>query len=128
MRKKLINQEMLRWMRDELANHEVLKCKDSCRILKAVRRKPLLYSAIKRLLNLKPARLNRLLKMLREGMWVITRVRPVTVKFYQVFKDPRKNGDGIAIPHPDTPTRKCKILVEYSLSKRGAAVLRAHAK
>ena len=114
-------------MEKKLTDQEVLKCKDSCRILKAVQRKPLRYSEIKRLLNLKPARLECLLKMLRERMWIIVRVRPVTVKFYQVFKDPRKKGDGIAIPDPDIPT-KSKILVEYSLSKRGAAVLRAHAK
>ena len=116
-------------MEKKLTDQEVLKCKDSCRILKAVQRKPLRYSEIKRLLNLKPARLECLLKMLREGMWVITRVVPnkALVKFYKVFKDPRKKGDGIAIPDPDIPT-KSKILVEYSLSKRGAAVLRAHAK
>jgi len=105
-------------------DQEVLECKCCLRILQAVQRKPLLYSEIKHLLNLKPARLKCLLKVLREGMWIITRVRPnkPSVKFYVVRKD------GIAIPNPDIPTIKCKILVEYSLSKRGASVLRTHAK
>ena len=110
-------------------DQEVLKCKDCLCILQAVQRKRLRFDQIRRLLKLEPARLDCLLKMLRNGMWVIAHTVPnkATVKFYEVFKDPRKSGDGIAIPDRDIPT-KCKILVEYSLSKRGASVLRSHAK
>ena len=113
-------------MRKKSTDQEVpdLEYKHRLRILQAVRRKPLLYSEIKRLVNLKPARLEYLLKMLRKEMWVITRVRPIkcVVKFYTLRKD------GIAIPDPNIQPKNCKILVEYSLSKLGAAVLSAESR
>lgn len=104
-------------------DQEVPECKDCLRILQAVQRKPLRFSQIRRLLNLKSARLEYLLKMLRKEMWVITSVRPKAVMKFYVLRN-----DGIAIPDPDIPIKKCEFLVEYSLSKRGASVLRAHAK
>lgn len=113
----------------EQENQEVLKCKDSCRILQALQRKPLGYSRIKRLLNFKPDRLESLLKKLYRGMWVVGRVVPnkVFVKFYAKFHELHKNEPWNQVI-PVTPPKNCKLLAVYELTKRGASVLSAKLK
>lgn len=99
------------------------ECKNLFRILQAVQRRPLHFSQIKLFLNIKPARLVQLLKVLCKMFWIIPRAMPnkASVKFYELRK-------GQWHLFPSIPLKKCKILVEYSLSKRGASVLRALAK
>lgn len=101
----------------------VSAAKDLFRILQVLQCKPLRYSQIKRLLNLKPARLERLLKELRKMFWIVPRTVPnkAWIKHWESQK-------GIAIPNRARPPQNCKILVEYHLSKLGASVLRAYEK
>ncbi len=99
--------------------------KDSLRILKALQCKPLRYSQIKRLLNLKSTRLKRLLKMLRKEFWIVVRAVPnkAFVKFHELHKKEQWNKQ-----FPAIPPKNCKILAVYELTKRGALVLRAYVK
>ena len=76
---------------------ELLGHKDYLCILLALRkRKGLRFSEIQKELELKPAQVDRALKFLRAGLWVIPRI---------------------------VPTKGGRILVEYELSKRGECFL-----
>ncbi|MEK7365899.1 MAG: hypothetical protein AABZ68_04340, partial [Candidatus Deferrimicrobiota bacterium] len=83
---------ILLYMITELLGHKDYLC-----ILLALRkRKGLRFSEIQKELELKPAQVDRALKFLRAGLWVIPRIIPA------------KGG---------------RILVEYELSKRGECFL-----
>lgn len=77
---------------------ELFGHRDYLRILLAVQRRPLRFGQIQKALGLNPAQVDRALRFLRKGLWII----PRTVR-----------------------TQKGPILVEYSLGKRGAAFLEA---
>ena len=77
---------------------ELLGHKDYIRVLLALDDKPLRFSALQKALSLKPTQLDRALKSLRKGHWII--------------------------PHV-APTAGGRILVEYRLGKRGTAFLRS---
>lgn len=78
---------------------EILGHKDYLRILLALRkRKSLRFSEIERELELNPTQVDRALKSLRSGLWII----------------PRANS-----------TKGGRVLVEYELSRRGECFLRA---
>lgn len=98
---------------DDIEKIQEAMWEDSLRILKVLERRPLRFSQIKRLLNLKPARLEHLLKMLCKWFWIVPRTVPnkAFVKFLELHK-------GVAIPDRPVPPKNCKILVEYRLSKR----------
>jgi hypothetical protein len=114
---------MTEYWEDRIMKAQVSAAKDLFRILQVLQCKPLRYNQIKRLLNLKPAQLERLLKELRKMFWIIARTVPnkAWIKHWESQK-------GIAIPNRARPPKNCKILVEYYLSKRGTAVLRAYEK
>ena len=83
---------ILLYMITELLGHKDYLC-----ILLALRkRKGLRFSEIQKELELKPAQVDRALKFLRSGLWIIPRI---------------------------LPTKGGRILVEYELSKRGNCFL-----
>ncbi len=76
----------------ELLGHE-----DYIRVLLAVHRaRSLRFSEIQKALSLNPARVDRALKFLRKGLWLVPRT---------------------------VPARKGRVLVEYRLGARGQAFL-----
>ncbi len=75
---------------------ELLGHKDYVRVLLAVERKPMRFGEIQKSLSLNPAQVDRALKYLRKGLWILPRT---------------------------VPTESGKIPVEYSLGKRGEAFL-----
>ena len=75
---------------------DLLGHKDYLRILLAIQRKPLRFGQIQKTLDLNPVQVDRAVKFLRKGLWIIPRVAPT-------------EGD--------------RLLVEYDLGKRGAAFL-----
>ena len=75
---------------------ELLGHKDYLRVLLAVQRQPLRFVQIQKALGLNPAQVDRALKFLRKGLWIIPRT---------------------------VPTESGRIPVEYILGKRGAAFL-----
>lgn len=75
---------------------ELLGHKDYVRILLAVQKKPLRFGEMQRNLRLNPAQVDRALKYLRKGLWILART---------------------------VPTDGGRISVEYSLGKRGDAFL-----
>ncbi len=75
---------------------ELLGHKDYVRILLAVQRKPLRFGEIQKNLRLNPAQVDRALKYLRKGLWILSRTVP---------------GEG------------SRISVLYTLGKRGEAFL-----
>lgn len=77
---------------------DLLAHKDYLRILKAVQRKPMRFGEIQKDLGLNPAQVDRAMKYLRKGLWVVPRV---------------------------VPSEKGRLLVEYEIGKRGAAFLRS---
>lgn len=77
---------------------ELLGNKDYVRILHAVRQKPKRFGQLQKELRLNPAQVDRALKFLRKGLWIVPRV---------------------------APSEKGRLLVEYTLGKRGKAFLDA---
>ena len=77
---------------------DLLGHKDYIRVLLALEEGPLRFSALQRTLKLNPTQLDRALKALRKGHWIIPHVAP---------------GEG------------GRILVEYRLAKRGTAFLQS---
>lgn len=77
---------------------DLLAHKDYIRVLLALEDKPLRFSALEKALKLNPTQLDRALKFLRKGHWVIPHV------------DPGEGG---------------RFFVSYRLSKRGIAFLRS---
>lgn len=77
---------------------ELLAHKDYLRILQALQRKPMRFGEIQKALALNPAQVDRAMKFLRKGLWVVPRV---------------------------LPSEKGRLLVEYEIGKRGAAFLRS---
>lgn len=75
---------------------ELLAHKDYVRILSAIGRGPKRFGEIQKELRLNPAQVDRALKYLRTGLWVIPRIAPST---------------------------KGRLLVEYEIGKRGRAFL-----
>jgi DNA-binding HxlR family transcriptional regulator len=75
---------------------ELLGHRDYVRILLAVGRKPLRFGEIQKNLHLNPAQVDRALKYLRKGLWILSRT---------------------------VPTAGGRIPVEYRLGKRGEAFL-----
>jgi DNA-binding HxlR family transcriptional regulator len=75
---------------------ELLKHKDYLRILLALERRPLQFTEIEKTLDLNPTQVDRALKFLAKGLWVIPRT---------------------------LPSKRGKIRVKYVLGKRGAAFL-----
>jgi len=69
--------------------------KDYIRVLLALEEKPMRFNSIQKALKLNPTQLDRALKFLREGLWVVPHVAP----------------------------SKGRLLVEYRLGKRGKAFL-----
>jgi DNA-binding HxlR family transcriptional regulator len=78
-------------MIEELFSH-----KDYVRVLHAVKRKPKRFAELQRALGLNPAQVDRAVKFLRKGFWIIPRV---------------------------IPSEKGRLLIEYELGKKGAAFL-----
>ncbi len=75
---------------------ELLAHKDYIRILQAVRRRPMRFADLQKDLDLNPAQVDRAVKFLRKGLWVVPRV---------------------------VPSERGRMLVEYKLGRRGAAFL-----
>lgn len=75
---------------------ELLAHPDYIRILQAVKREPMRFGELQKELDLNPAQVDRAVKFLRKGLWVVPRV---------------------------VPSEKGRMLVEYALGKRGAAFL-----
>ncbi len=82
---------ILSYMIVELISHA-----DYVRILFAVQHEPLRFSQIQRALGLNPTQVDRALRFLRKGLWVIPRT---------------------------VAAKEGRILVEYRLGKRGASFL-----
>lgn len=77
---------------------DLLAHKNYLRILQAVQRKPMRFGEIQEELELNPTQVDRAMKYLRKGLWVV----PVVA-----------------------PSEKGRLLVEYKIGKRGAALLRS---
>ena len=77
---------------------DLLGHKDYIRVLVTVDKKPMGFSQIQKNLNLNPTQVDRALRFLRKGLWIIPRT---------------------------APTEKGRIMVEYTLGKRGAAFLKS---
>ncbi|HWQ68387.1 MAG TPA: hypothetical protein VN494_00300 [Patescibacteria group bacterium] len=77
---------------------DLLAHKDYLRILQAVQRKPMRFGEIQKELGLNPVQVDRAMKYLRKGLWVVPRV---------------------------APSEKGRLLVEYEIGKRGGAFLRS---
>jgi len=75
---------------------ELLAHKDYLRILQAVRRRPMRFGELQKELDLNPAQVDRAVKFLRKGLWVVPRV---------------------------APSQRGRMLVEYEISRRGTAFL-----
>lgn len=75
---------------------ELLAHKDYLRILQAVRRRPMRFGALQKDLGLNPAQVDRAVKFLRKGLWIVPRV---------------------------APSERGRMLIEYELGRRGAAFL-----
>lgn len=75
---------------------ELLKHKDYVRALMALENKPLRFNQLQDALKLNPTQIDRALTFLRKGLWIIPRTMP---------------GEGN------------RIVVEYSVGKRGEAFL-----
>jgi DNA-binding HxlR family transcriptional regulator len=75
---------------------ELLGHKDYIRVLLALEEKPLRFSQIQKALKLSPVQIDRALKFLRRGLWVIPHAGP---------------GDG------------GRFVVQYRLGRRGTAFL-----
>jgi len=75
---------------------ELLAHKDYVRVLIALRRKPRRFGEIQKILRLNPVQVDRALAFLRQGLWIIPRT---------------------------VPAKKGRLIVEYSLGKRGASFL-----
>lgn len=75
---------------------ELLAHKDYIRVLQAVRPKPMRFGELQKSLALNPAQVDRAVKFLRKGLWIVPRV---------------------------APSEKGRLLVEYELGKRGMAFL-----
>ena len=75
---------------------ELLAHKDYVRILHSVRRGPRRFGALQKELDLNPVQVDRALKFLRKGLWIVPRV---------------------------APSDKGRMLIVYELGKRGAAFL-----
>ncbi len=75
---------------------ELLKHPDYLRILLALKRRPLRFTEIQKSLDLNPVQVDRALRSLRKGFWIVART---------------------------VPAKKGKISVQYILGARGAAFL-----
>ncbi|MBI2387377.1 MAG: hypothetical protein HYV14_15415 [Elusimicrobia bacterium] len=75
---------------------ELMAHKDYLRILQAIRHKPMRFGELQRSLALNPAQVDRAVKFLRKGLWIVPRV---------------------------AASAKGRMLVEYELGKRGKAFL-----
>jgi len=75
---------------------ELLAQKNTLRVLHAVRRKPMRFGDLQKALRLNPAQVDRALKFLCKGLWIVPRI---------------------------IPSEKGRLLVEYAIGKRGAAFL-----
>ncbi len=75
---------------------ELFAHKDYVRILHAVRRKPRRFGELQKELGLNPVQVDRAVKFLRKGLWIVPRV---------------------------APSEKGRLLVEYAIGKRGTAFL-----
>jgi DNA-binding HxlR family transcriptional regulator len=75
---------------------ELFAHRDYIRVLSSVRRKPKRFGQLQKELGLNPAQVDRALKYLRKGLFIIPRVEP---------------------------SAKGRLLVEYEIGKRGAAFL-----
>jgi DNA-binding HxlR family transcriptional regulator len=75
---------------------ELFAHRDYVRILSSVRRKPKRFGELQKELDLNPAQVDRALKFLRKGLFIVPRVKP---------------------------SAKGRLLVEYEIGKRGAAFL-----
>lgn len=75
---------------------ELLKHPDYLRILLALKRKPLRFTEIQKTLDLNPVQVDRALRILRKGFWIIGKT---------------------------IPAKKGKIPVQYVLGTRGEAFL-----
>jgi DNA-binding HxlR family transcriptional regulator len=75
---------------------ELLAHKDYLRILQAVRRRPMRFGELQKELGLNPAQVDRALKFLRKGLWIVPCV---------------------------APSERGRMLVAYDLGRRGAAFL-----
>ena len=75
---------------------EILKHPDYVRILLALKRKPLRFTEIQRILELNPTQVDRALGFLRKGLWIIAST---------------------------VPARRGKISAQYVLGKKGEAFL-----
>lgn len=75
---------------------ELFAHKDYVRILYAVQRKPKRFGELQKGLGLNPAQVDRALRFLRQGLWIVPRV---------------------------APSSKGRLAVEYEIGKRGAAFL-----
>jgi DNA-binding HxlR family transcriptional regulator len=75
---------------------ELLAHKDYVRILQAIRRKPRRFGELQKELGLNPTQVDRAVKFLRKGLWIVPRV---------------------------APSETGRMLVEYELGKRGGAFL-----
>lgn len=75
---------------------ELLAHPDYLRILHAVGRKPLRFGDLQKQLRLNPAQVDRALKFLRKELWIVPQIQPLA---------------------------KGRLVVQYSLGRRGAAFL-----
>lgn len=75
---------------------ELLAHRDYVRILFSIRRKPKRFGELQKELGLNPAQVDRALKYLRKGLWIVPRV---------------------------APSAKGRLLVEYEIGRRGTAFL-----
>ena len=75
---------------------ELLAHPDYLRILHAVGRKPLRFGDLQKKLHLNPAQVDRALKFLRKELWIVPQVQP---------------------------SAKGRLVVQYSLGRRGVAFL-----
>ena len=77
---------------------ELLKHKDYIRVLMALESKPLRFNRLQNVLKLNPTQVDRALNFLRKELWIIPRT---------------------------IPSEGNRIIVEYSLGKRGEAFLQS---
>ncbi len=75
---------------------ELLAHPDYLRILHAIRSKSLRFSDLQKRLHLNPAQVDRALKFLRKELWIVPQVKPAATG---------------------------RLLVQYSIGRRGAALL-----
>ncbi len=75
---------------------ELLAHRDYVRVLQAIRTRPRRFGELQKELGLNPAQVDRAAKFLRKGLWIVPRV---------------------------VPSEAGRMLVEYTLGRRGAAFL-----